>query len=315
MRTSEHLAASAFLASHYATEDLVARILDPCNLDRRPVPEDALACWQQQAGDSPPPTEKPKQKAWDEVGCTRQFNQLLDNADQVSRARLLAAKSEESGAWLHALPTPTLGTLMDDQCLRITVALRLGARICEQHKCRCGAAVDVLGHHPLHCTYSAGRFPRHAALNDVVKRALATAGIPSNLEPTGLERNNQRPDGITVFPYQNGKALAWDAICSDTLAPTHVLHCAAQAASAANHAERAKIRKYQNLAAQYVFQPIAVETMGTFGDTTKAFLKELGRRMASETGDRREGAWLKQRVSFAVARGNTQCIVASVMRL
>ena len=197
--------------------------------------------------------------------------------------------------------------------MRITVALRVGARICEQHRCRCGAAVDELGHHPLSCQYSAGRHPRHAALNDIVKRALTTAGIPSNLEPPGLDRGDgRRPDGMTVFPFKNGKPIVWDATCTDTFAETNILHCAVQPAYAANAAEAKKRNKYQNLTDRYLFQPIAVETTGVFGDNTRTFLKELGRRMAAETGDRREGAWLRQRISIAVARGNTQCIVASV---
>ena len=117
---------------------------------------------------------------------------------------------------------------------------------------------------------------------------------------------------MMVFPFKNGKPLVWDATCTETFAATNILHCAVQPAYAANAAEANKRNKYQNLTDRYLFQPIAVETMGVFGDTTRTFLKELGRRMAAETGDRREGAWLRQRISIAVARGNTQCIVASV---
>ena len=40
----------------------------------------------------------------------------------------------------------------------------------------------------LSCKYSAGRRPRHAALNDVVKRVLQRAGLPCVLEPSGLDR-------------------------------------------------------------------------------------------------------------------------------
>ena len=41
-----------------------------------------------------------------------------------------------------------------------------------------------------------------ANLNDVVKRALAVAGMPSWLEPLGLDRGDaKRPDGLTVFPF------------------------------------------------------------------------------------------------------------------
>ena len=312
IRTSEQLSASAYLASHYATEDLVARILAPVNLDRRPDPEEALGCWQRQAPESPIPTERAKQKAWDEPVCTREFDELIAQADQVARARLLAARVEDSGAWLHALPTPTLGTLMDNECLRITIAQRIGAEVCQPHRCRCGAVVDRLGLHPLSCRYSAGRLPRHAALNDVVKRALTTAGIPSYLEPPGLDRGDgRRPDGMTVIPFKNGKPLVWDSTCSDTFAATHINHTALQPGYAADHAEANKRQKYNNLTDRYFFEPIAVETSGVLGSSTRVFLKELGRRMTSETGDPREGAWLRQRVSFAVTRGNAQCIVAS----
>ena len=50
--------------------------------------------------------------------------------------------------------------------------------------------------------------PRHANLNDVVKRGLAAAGVPSWPEPVGLDRGDgRRPNGITVFPYCRGKSF------------------------------------------------------------------------------------------------------------
>ena len=68
---------------------------------------------------------------------------------------------------------------------------------------------------------SAGRFPRHKAINDIVKRALDADGMHAILEPAGLDRGDgKRPDGITTFPFANGKCLAWDATCSDTFSPS-----------------------------------------------------------------------------------------------
>ena len=65
-----------------------------------------------------------------------------------------------------------------------------------------GGSMDSRSLHGLSCRYSAGRFPRHSAMNDVVKRALQKAGLPSVLEPPGLDRGDgSRPDGITVFPF------------------------------------------------------------------------------------------------------------------
>ena len=312
IRTCEDISSSAFLASHYATKDLVERILRPSNLDRQLDPQDALQCWQSRAPNIPLPADLKSQRLWDDLLCKLVAQHLLDEADQVSRARLLSAREDGTGAWLHAIPSPALGTLMDNECLRIAVALRVGAAVCQPHRCRCGREVDSLGHHTLSCTYSAGRNPRHAALNDIVKRALVAAGIPSHLEPRGLDRGDGRqPDGVTVFPYRHGKPLTWDATCTDTFAATNVNQCALQAGHAANAAETRKRLKYQTLTDRYIFQPVSVETTGVLGGSTKDFLKELGRRISTETGDLREGAWLRQRISIAIARGNAQCVITS----
>ena len=59
-------------------------------------------------------------------------------------------------------------------------------------------------------------------MNDVVKRALQKAGMPSVLEPPGLDRGDgSRPDGITVFPFSGGRSLVWDCMCVDTFAGVH----------------------------------------------------------------------------------------------
>ena len=50
----------------------------------------------------------------------------------------------KSGAWLNAIPCASLGTLLDNESLRIGVAVRLGLCVCSPHKCRCGVLVDEL---------------------------------------------------------------------------------------------------------------------------------------------------------------------------
>ena len=44
-----------------------------------------------------------------------------------------------------------------------------------------------------------GRFPRHFKANDIIKRAVALAGFPAKLEPSGLSKDGskKRPDGYT----------------------------------------------------------------------------------------------------------------------
>ncbi|KAI8440936.1 hypothetical protein MSG28_009233 [Choristoneura fumiferana] len=53
--------------------------------------------------------------------------------------------------------------------------------------------VNALGHHGLSCQKSAGHFSRHSALNEIIRRSLATVKVPALLEPSGkLWRGQQR---------------------------------------------------------------------------------------------------------------------------
>ena len=60
--------------------------------------------------------------------------------------------------------------------------------------------MDAKEIHGLSCKYSAKRHRRHAALNDVIRRALKSAGIPSILESTDIDkRDGKKPDSISYF--------------------------------------------------------------------------------------------------------------------
>ena len=189
--------------------------------------------------------------------------------------------------------------------MRVAVGLRLGVNLCEPHVCPCGTRVDARGTHGLACTRSAGRFPRHSQLNDVVWRALQRAQIPAAKEPAGLSRTDgKRPDGVTLIPWQQGRCLAWDVTSPDTLAPSHVTESARKAGSAAAKAESAKTVKYATIAQTHAFVPLAFETLGVWGSQCISFVQELGRRIALATGEVRETAFLRQRLSIAIQRGN-----------
>ena len=79
----------------------------------------------------------------------------------------------------------------------------------------CGDNVSNLGRHGLYCTVAAsksGRISRHFKVNDIIKRAVASAGFPAKLEPLGLTKDGsrKRPDGYTYDSFKSGKPLAWD---------------------------------------------------------------------------------------------------------
>ena len=316
VRSVEALALPCYISSLYASAQLVTSIL-PTGIARDPP--SALQQATDRLQSSIGPYETPdgdavgRQRAWDQLVAGHTHSLLTESANQIHRARLLAASQPYTGAWLHALPVPNLGLHLDDETVRVAVALRLGAAVCEPHRCRsCNFPVDRLGHHGLSCQRSAGRFPRHANLNDVVKRALASAGIPSILEPVGLDRGDgKRPDGLTLFPFTSGKCLAWDATCVDTFAGSAVVQSALEPGTAARAAEERKRNRYASLTSRYRFEPLAVETTGVLGPAASALLRELGRLITTVSGDRRETAWLRQRLAIAIVRGNSAAVLAT----
>ena len=81
------------------------------------------------------------------------------------------------------------GLRMDDEVIQVAMGLRLGATLCQLHKYhQCGAHVDHLATHGLSCRKSQGCHSRHAAINYLIKRSVATVKIHTHthLEATGI---------------------------------------------------------------------------------------------------------------------------------
>ena len=151
------------LASMNSVGELVETILSKVNIADTSELADAVEAWRGISGGVSLPDELGRQKAWDLPIVKRDWDRMLSEADQVSRARLLATAQSESGAWFNALPVPSLGTLLDSESFRVAIALRVGADVCIPHSCRCGGRKDSKGWQGLSC------HPRHSAMNDVVK--------------------------------------------------------------------------------------------------------------------------------------------------
>ena len=288
LRAAADIALPAYLSSTAASSALVSSIL---SAEAQTFAKTKREEWDGTGLEEP--TKLERQSEWDKIRCRHTIDDVLSRADQHRRACIMSAAAPASGAWLNAVPSSSTGTLLDDESTRISIALRLGLPVCSPHTCRCGARIDQLGLHPLSCSRSSGRLPRHHGLNDVVKRALEAAGYPSVLEPTGLSRNDgKRPDGVTLFPFTRGKSLVWDATCVDTFAQTNLIRCATETGAAAADAETRKLSKYSCLADRYIIQPVAVETSGVCGPSTLAFLRMLGRRAGELRNEHRETKWL-----------------------
>ena len=315
IRCAVEVAPSAFLASSHSSSELVRAILPSAPSSQSftdPFVDEAQSRW----SDLQPPEGAAvcKQSAWDGLRATVASERLLSRAgNDEERARLLSVSTKESGAWLRALPVSALGLRMDDNTVRVAVGLRLGTAICGPHSCqRCGSAVDELGRHALSCRRSEGRHQRHAALNDIIKRGLSSAHVPSRLEPTGLDRSDgKRPDGVTLAPWHSGCLLVWDATCLDTLAPSYRAHATQESGKVAASAEERKCEKYQGLPPGHTFTPVAIETLGAIGPKSMVFLRELGRRIRAVTDEPKSADYLLQRISVAVQHGNSIAVQGS----
>ena len=150
---------------------------------------------------------------------------------------------------------------------------------------------------------------QRSALNDIIKRALSSAGFNAVLEPAGLDRGDgKRPDGMTVFPFSRGKCLIWDCTCVDSFSPSAFSLTATEPGSASRLVEVRKNLKYEGLCDRYIFQAIAIKTSYVLGRDTSAFISRLGHSTTSISGERREAEFLRQRLSLETVRGNAKSV-------
>ena len=319
IRRAEDICLPAFIASSFKAVGITGQLLS--NEHSAPFAallSEAVQTWK--ALDprllEPAASFKGIQKHWDLPVAELRLKGLIEGASSaVTRSRLFAVSAPGAGVWLNAVPVPSLGLKLDNESVRVSVALRLGAKLNLPYNCVCGAAVEDSATHGLDCRKAIGKHSRHSEVNDILQRALNAAGVPAHLEPVGLSRDDgKRPDGATVVPWKQGRCLVWDFTCVNTLARSHLGNSTKQAGLVSVAAEEKKKKKYASLSDMYIFTPIAVETLGPWGPEASGFLSELGRRLSAATGDPRSGAFLKQKISVAVQRGNAVCISGSFPR-
>jgi hypothetical protein len=87
------------------------------------------------------------------------------------------------------------------------------------------------------------------------------------------------------------------------LANSYVELAAREAGAVAEHMAAIKIDKYScSLPACYIFEPAAVDNLGTLNSSAVVFLSDLGHRSSSITGNNE--TILLQRISVAIQRFN-----------
>ena len=177
------------------------------------------------------------------------------------------------------------------------MGLRLGINLCEPHQCPCGKLADARSTHRLSCKSGTARTIHHHHLNDIVRRALVRANIPSVLEPTSLSREDgKRPDGMTLIPWQGGKNVTWDVTVTDTIADSYLHVSAACVGSAAEGEVSRKEIKYAALDHSYIFILLTFEIYRPINNKGIKFFQELGQRLRTIRDGPRESAFLLQRI-------------------
>jgi hypothetical protein len=315
IRHTTSLATPCFLSSSFSSSNLVSQILPlfiTAMYDNYVM--EAQDLWKLiSCNDLPDDLMKCKQAAWESPIFSKISSELLASSkSEICTARILANRVKESGAWLNALPSRNLGTLLDNDSFRIAIGLRMGSKLCFSHKCKCGLQVDEFGLHGLKCKKSSGRLSRHNHVNELIKRALVSGSIPCVREPLGCSRaDGKRPDGLTLVPYSKGRSLIWDFTCIDTFAGTYINNTTQRAGAAADLAESNKIKKYEELMNTFIFVPVAIETSGVWGQAGLQFIKQIGNRIREATGEKASTNYLIQRISIAIQQGNAAAILGS----
>ena len=78
-----------------------------------------------------------------------------------------------------------------------------------------------------------------------------------------------RPDGLTLIPWQKGQSLTWDVTVAATLADSWRRHL--QPALQLRWRRAEHYAKYAALPGSYLFQPIALETLGSINESAVQF--------------------------------------------
>jgi len=103
---------------------------------------------------------------------------------------------------------------------------------------------------------------------------------------------------------KKSKSLCWYVTVICPLAESYVTGSAREAGAAAELAASRKEQKCVSIGSEYLFAPIAVETLGPINTSARQLFANLGRKISSTSGDEREGAFLFCRVSVLVQRYN-----------
>lgn len=115
-----------------------------------------------------------------------------------------------------------------------------------------------------------------------------------------------------MVPWARGRSLVWDFTCVDTFDPSYLPSTSTRPGAAAETAQERKKKYYAFLLDRFLFIPVAIETTGVWAGEGLRLIEAIGERIASATGEGRAKAFLIQRISVAVQRGNVSAVLGAL---
>ena len=98
----------------------------------------------------------------------------------------------------------------------------------------------------------------------------------------------------------------------DTVAPSNLALSVECAGKAAERAESKKFEHYTDLSRTYHFAPVASETFGAWAPLSWKFIKDLGQRIRTITGQQNSSFFLFQSLGIEIQRGNAASVAGTL---
>ena len=226
----------------------------------------------------------------DEWTKTRLLSSGLTNA--AERARMQAAGAPHAGAWLTALPSPSLGQRMTHPEFSTAAKVRLGLELLTADTwCPlCDEILDTRASHAMACMSGGDAVRLHNELRDAVFVKCMAAGIQGRREQAELlpDDPRRRPGDIYIPQWPGGQGIAMDFAVTSPLQIALVQAAAERPLAAARAYEERKFADRQtaqrclNHGVRLV--PMVAESTGGWGPEAQKAFKVIARSISSATG-------------------------------
>ena len=138
LSSASFIALPAFLASAFGVSDFLTAIFLETFEDVSFTK--ALEKWLSLTNEQESPLDG-TQKKWTQPVFVKTTQDLISRMDDKRSTVFIAHQGKFGSQWLNVVPCKNQGLKLDDQHLRISIGLRLGANICVAHTCHFGKRV------------------------------------------------------------------------------------------------------------------------------------------------------------------------------